>query len=70
MFKNKWLLLAIASQVVLLVLIIYIPPLEKAFNTYALSPTEWGTALGLTSTIFWIAEIYKLIWRRLNNRKR
>jgi Ca2+-transporting ATPase len=70
MFKNKWLLLAIASQVVLLVLIIYIPPLEKAFNTYALSPTEWGAALGLTSTIFWIAEIYKLIWRRLNNRKR
>jgi Ca2+-transporting ATPase len=70
LFKNKWLLLAIVWECVLLVLIIYLSPLEKAFNTFALSLTEWGVAIGLASTVFWIAEIYKLVRRRFNARKK
>jgi Ca2+-transporting ATPase len=72
-FKNKWLLLAMAWEIALLILIIYVPPLENAFQTYALTPTEWGLAVLLASTIFWMGEIFKfirrLIDRNKNNRK-
>lgn len=68
-FKNKWLLLAIGWEIILLVLIISVPPLENAFKTHDLTLTEWGLAILLASTIFWMSEIFKFIKRRIDRNK-
>jgi Ca2+-transporting ATPase len=58
---NKWLLLAIAWECVLLGFVIYLPILQGPFHTYALTLADWAVALFSASTIFIIAELYKLI---------
>jgi Ca2+-transporting ATPase len=61
---NKWLLLAIGWECIMLGLIVYLPILQGPFNTYALSLTDWIIAVLSASTIFIGAEIYKLIISR------
>lgn len=61
---NKWLNLAILWEIVLLVLIIYIPFLQDAFGTYALSPQDWVTILLLAFTIVPVLELAKWMGRR------
>lgn len=58
---NRWLLLAIAWECVLLGLVIYLPVLQGPFNTYSLTFIDWVIAILSASTIFIAAEIYKLI---------
>ena len=58
---NKWLLLAIAWECVLLGFVIYLPILQGPFHTYALTFTDWAIAIFSALTIFIVAEIYKLI---------
>jgi Ca2+-transporting ATPase len=62
---NKWLLLAIAWECVMLGLVVYLPILQGPFNTYSLSLTDWLIAILSASTIFIVAEIYKLIMSRI-----
>jgi Ca2+-transporting ATPase len=62
---NKWLLLAIAWECVMLGLVVYLPILQGPFNTYSLSLTDWLIAILSASTIFIVAEIYKLIISRI-----
>jgi Ca2+-transporting ATPase len=63
-FANKWLLLAIGWECIMLGLIVYLPILQGPFNTYALTLTDWIIAVLSASTIFIGAEIYKLILSR------
>ncbi len=63
-FANKWLNLAVVWELILLVLIIYLPFLREAFSTYALSLTDWLTVLGLAITIMPVLEIAKWMERR------
>ena len=65
---NKWLLLAIAWECVMLGLVVYLPILQGPFNTYSLSLTDWLIAIFSASTIFIVAEIYKLISSRLKSK--
>jgi Ca2+-transporting ATPase len=58
---NRWLLLAIAWECVMLGLVIYLPVLQGPFNTYSLAFIDWVIAILSASTIFIAAEIYKLI---------
>ncbi len=58
---NKWLLLAIAWECIMLSFVIYLPILQSPFHTYSLTLTDWVIAILSASTIFIIAEIYKLI---------
>ncbi|UCH51017.1 MAG: calcium-transporting P-type ATPase, PMR1-type [Chloroflexota bacterium] len=60
-FANKWLLLAIGWECIMLGLVVYLPFLQGPFNTYALTLTDWTIAILSASTIFIAAEIYKLI---------
>ncbi len=62
---NKWLLLAIAWECVILSFVIYLPILQGPFHTHALTLVDWAIALFSASTIFAAAEIYKLISFRL-----
>ncbi len=67
-FKNRWLLLAIAWEIVLLMLIVYLPPLHGPFNTFPLVWWEWLVALASASTIFIGMELFKLIKRYVRNK--
>jgi len=64
MFRNKWLNLAILSQVVLLVVIVEVPALHGIFNTFPLTLAEWGAVTLVAGTIFPVLEITKLIVRK------
>jgi Ca2+-transporting ATPase len=63
-FANKWLNLAVGWEMILLVLIIYLPFLNKAFSTYALPLIDWLIVFGLALTIMPILEIAKWMERR------
>lgn len=59
--SNKWLIWSIAITLAMTIPLFYVPFLHKVFHTYALSLTDWLIAISSASTIFIVAEIYKLI---------
>ena len=63
-FANKWLNLAVGWELVLLVLIIYLPFLNEAFSTYALPWIDWMIVFGLALTIMPVLEMAKWMERR------
>ncbi|MBK8824095.1 MAG: cation-translocating P-type ATPase [Anaerolineales bacterium] len=63
-FENKWLNLAVGWEMVLLVLIIYVPFLHEAFSTYALPLMDWLIVIVLSVTIVPVLEIAKWFERR------
>jgi Ca2+-transporting ATPase len=63
-FANKWLNLAVGWEMILLVLIIYLPFLNEAFNTYALPLIDWLIVFGLALTIMPVLEMAKWLERR------
>jgi Ca2+-transporting ATPase len=63
-FANKWLNLAVGWEVVLLILIVYLPFLHGPFNTYALPLIDWLIVGGLAVTIIPVLEIAKWMERK------
>ncbi|MBI4622476.1 MAG: cation-translocating P-type ATPase [Verrucomicrobia bacterium] len=63
-FANKWLNLAILWELALLVLIVHVPFLERAFGTFNLQLTDWAIAAGLALTIVPALELAKWMVRR------
>ncbi|MDQ2690762.1 MAG: HAD-IC family P-type ATPase, partial [Chloroflexota bacterium] len=63
-FANKWLNLAVGWEVILLILIVYLPFLHGPFNTYALPLIDWLIVGGLAVTIIPVLEIAKWMERR------
>lgn len=61
---NGKLLLAAAGALILQLLLIYVPSLQRVFATEALSGTDLGTALCLASLTLWVTEIHKRFLRR------
>ena len=61
LFTNRWLLLAITWEILLLSVVIYLPFLQNVFNTYAFGPGDWMTSLLLASSILVVAELAKMI---------
>ena len=64
MFRNKWLNIAVLSQVVLLWAIVEIPIFNSLFNTYPLTLLEWAIVIVVAGTIFPVLEISKAVIRR------
>jgi Ca2+-transporting ATPase len=60
-FANKWLWLAIIWECVILMLVLYIPVLQGAFRVFPLGIGDWLIVICSASTIFIVAEVYKLI---------
>ncbi len=58
---NRWLLGAVGLSLLLTALVVYLPPLQDVFHTYALSLADWGLAFGFALTIFVAVEIAKFI---------
>lgn len=63
-FANGWLNLAVGSQVLLLLLLLYTPFLQRAFGTVALGPADW-LLVGMTAgSILPVIELVKASLRR------
>ncbi|MEE9585308.1 MAG: cation transporting ATPase C-terminal domain-containing protein, partial [Nitrososphaerales archaeon] len=60
---NRWLILAVLWESVLLILIIYLPFLQAAFQTYSLPLEDWIVALFAAATIFPVLEGSKALMR-------
>ncbi len=59
--SNKWLLLAVAWEIALLAVIVYVPALQGPFKTYSLTLQDWAIAIASSSTIFLVFELVKMV---------
>lgn len=62
--RNPWLLGAVALSVGLHALVVYWPPLQRAFDTTALGPGDWLLAAVVASTVIGAGEAVKAVHRR------
>ena len=62
-FDNKWLIGAVALSLFTHVLVIYVPMLQTAFHTVALSAFDWAVATAVASTLLIVMELFKLSLR-------
>ena len=67
LFANAWLWIAIGLAVVLQIAVVYVPVLQQAFSTSALSVADWLRCTVVASSVVWLREIGKAI-RRLRTR--
>jgi Ca2+-transporting ATPase len=63
-FANRWLNIAIVWELMLLMLIFYLPPLQVAFGTHPLTFREWAIVTGIALTIIPVLEGGKVILRK------
>ena len=63
-FVNRWLWGAIALSVMLQMAVVYVPFLQHAFATEALSPAAWLRCVVVASSVLWLRELEKLVRRR------
>ena len=63
-FANKWLNLAIAWELIMLALILYVPLLERTFGTFPLTLNDWMIIVAAAFTVSPVLELTKWIERR------
>lgn len=63
-FANRWLNLAIAWELALLVAIIYLPFFERLFGTFALTGVDWALIIGGAFSVVPVLEAAKWMERR------
>jgi len=63
-FANGWLDLAVAWEVALLLLIVYLPALNRPFGTFALPLVDWVIVAGAALTVAPVLEAAKALVRR------
>lgn len=61
LLSNRWLWLAVGLSLLLQIAVIYLPPLQRAFDTVPLSLTDWLICAGVGSSVLWLSEIKKMI---------
>ena len=62
--SNPWIYAAVASAIALQLLIIYVPVLQRVFDTVALSPQQLGLVVVASTITFWAVELEKFLRRR------
>jgi Ca2+-transporting ATPase len=63
-FANKWLNRAIGWEMLLLLLIVYLPFLHAPFGTFSLPPVDWAIIGGVAFTVVPVLELVKWMERR------
>jgi len=63
-FANRWLNLAIAWEMLMLGIIIYVPFFQRSFGTFSLTPGDWVLTTALAVSIVAVIEGVKWITRR------
>ena len=64
LFANARLWMAIGLAVLLQIAVVYVPVLQQAFSTSALSVADWVQCTAVASSVLWLREIEKAIRRR------
>ena len=59
LFTNRWLWAAVAGSVALQVVVVYVPFLQNAFGTTALSARDWLFCAAVASSVLWLREASK-----------
>lgn len=68
LFSNPWMFYAVASSLVLLLLVIYVPFLQPVFDTVPLSLSHWRLVLPLLVIPALVAEVSKWVTSRWSRR--
>lgn len=63
LFQNGWVWGAVLMSLLLHLLVIYLPFMQRAFSTVPLSLTDWLICFGVASTVLWLCELGKLARR-------
>jgi Ca2+-transporting ATPase len=63
LFTNYWLWVAVVGSVSLQVLVLYVPFLQRAFGTIALTAGDWLICTATASSVLWLRELSKAIAR-------
>jgi P-type Ca2+ transporter type 2C len=63
LFTNRWLWGAVGGSVALQVLVVYVPFLQRAFGTTALSGGDWVFCTAVASSVLWLREASKALGR-------
>jgi len=61
LFSNPWLWGAVALSALLQVAVVYVPLLNRAFDTEPLTAAQWGIAMAAASVVLWVSEARKLM---------
>jgi Ca2+-transporting ATPase len=67
LFHNRWLWAATGLSLALHALVIYAPPLQRAFSTMNLTARDWLVCAAAASSVLWLRELTKAggrWWRR------
>jgi Ca2+-transporting ATPase len=67
LFNNRWLWIAVVVSLLLHAAVVYLPPLQSAFDTVPLTLFDWLLAAGVASSVVVVMEVVKLV---ITNRKR
>jgi Ca2+-transporting ATPase len=67
LFTNHWLWTALGVSLLLQVVVIYTPFLQRAVGTVSLSVQDWVFCTAIASSVLWLREISKLIGRTVRN---
>jgi len=59
LFRNVWLWIAVAVSLTLQLAVLYLPPLQHAFDTVALDAHDWLIAAAVASSVLWVREFDK-----------
>ncbi|KAK8770391.1 hypothetical protein V5799_013146 [Amblyomma americanum] len=70
LFSNRMFLLAVAFSVIGQMLVIYFPPLQRVFQTEALTALDICLLVGVSSTVFIVSELKKFFERSISRRVR
>ncbi len=62
-FTNRWLWTAVGGSVALQAFVVYVPFLQSAFGTTALTGGDWIFCAGVASSVLWLREASKAIAR-------
>ncbi len=65
LFHNVWLWGAVALSVVLQVAVIYVPFLQRAFDTVPLQGSDWLVCILVASSVLWLRELSKVVQRAI-----
>jgi Ca2+-transporting ATPase len=69
LFSNHWLWAAISLAVILQVLVVYTPFLQRAFSTVSLSSGDWLRCAVVASSVLWLRELSKAVLRRMERNR-
>ncbi len=64
LLANRWLWGAVGLSAALQVAVVHLPLLQRAFRTVPLAGGDWVVCLAVGSTVLWLEELKKLIFRR------